>query len=88
MNIYNKLEEIREKPEHIRMRYVWLCVVVSMLFVLAIWVFSFQGGNQAAAIPNDLNTAQIFEEINAGKQSLDGATQNFQDVMKNQNSNQ
>lgn len=39
-NINKKIEEIREKPEHIRMRYVWGCVIVSMLFIFLIWIFS------------------------------------------------
>jgi len=39
-NINQKIEEIRRKPEHIRMRYVWAWLAISMIFIFAIWVFS------------------------------------------------
>ena len=35
-----KIEKIRKQPEHIRMRYVWFFVAVSMLFVIILWIFS------------------------------------------------
>ena len=40
MGIKEKIEEIRSKPEHIRMRYVWGSVAVSMIFIIIIWIFS------------------------------------------------
>lgn len=42
MNIIKKIEEIRNKPENIRERYVWIGVGLCMLFIFAIWVFSFK----------------------------------------------
>lgn len=40
MNISKKIEEIRSEPEHIRLRWVWGSVTVSMLLIIAIWIFS------------------------------------------------
>jgi hypothetical protein len=40
MNISEKIARIRRQPEHVRLRYVWGCVAVSMFIVLAIWIFS------------------------------------------------
>lgn len=40
MNINKKLNEIRKKPEHIRVYCVWGAVAVCMLFILILWVFS------------------------------------------------
>ena len=40
MNIADKIEEIRQKPEHIRIRYVWLSVAATMALILIIWIFS------------------------------------------------
>lgn len=34
------IEKIRNKPEHIRLRYVFLCVLVVMGIVVFVWVFS------------------------------------------------
>jgi hypothetical protein len=42
MNINRKLDEIRKQPEHIRIRYVWLMVAVSMFLIILIWIFSFK----------------------------------------------
>lgn len=71
MNILKKLsekiEEIQNQPENIRIRYVWASVAISMLFVIAIWIFSmgslFQGdknqttqnGDPAASITKQLD---------------------------------
>lgn len=38
----DKIEEIRQKPEHERIRYVWGMVSVSMIFIVFIWLFSFK----------------------------------------------
>ncbi len=40
MSIQEKLEEIKKQPEHIRMRYVIGCVVISMIFVFVVWFVS------------------------------------------------
>jgi hypothetical protein len=40
MSINKKIEEIRCKPEHIRIRYVWAGVLITMLFIVIIWLFS------------------------------------------------
>lgn len=40
MDINKKIDEIRSKPEHVRMRYVWGSVGTCMLFILVLWVFS------------------------------------------------
>lgn len=38
--IWEKIEWVREQPEHIRMRYVAGCLLVSMTFILGIWLLS------------------------------------------------
>lgn len=38
--LWEKIEHIREQPEHIRMRYVLGCLFVSMTFILGIWLLS------------------------------------------------
>jgi hypothetical protein len=40
MDLGRKLAEIRDKPEYIRLRYVWGAVAVSMVFIVVIWIFS------------------------------------------------
>jgi len=68
MNIGRKIEDIRNKPEHIRERYVWVAVGICMLFILSIWLFSFrmvfkQKSEPDAAMP-------VKELMDKSKQSL------------------
>lgn len=42
MDISGKIEEIRQRPEHIRIRYVWGSVAISMFFIIIIWIFSLE----------------------------------------------
>ena len=83
MNINNKLEEIRRKPEHIRLRYVWAMVAVSMALILAIWFISFKSSREEAlpAVDN-LNTSVITDQFNQGKESLKNASEGFQSAFE------
>ncbi len=67
--LLEKIEAIRREPEHIRMRYVMLSVLVSMVFVVLLWVFSVYEGfrsaaDQPAGIPGmDFPKAPSIEDI-------------------------
>lgn len=38
--LWGKIEAIRKEPEHVRMRYVFLCLAVSMIFIVGVWILS------------------------------------------------
>jgi hypothetical protein len=40
LNIWEKIEEVRRQPEPVRMRYALICLAISMLFVIGIWMLS------------------------------------------------
>jgi hypothetical protein len=40
MNISKKIERIRQQPEHVRLKYVWLSVAACMLVVILVWILS------------------------------------------------
>ena len=40
IDVWEKIEWVRAQPEHIRMRYVFICLTVSMLFVIGVWLLS------------------------------------------------
>jgi hypothetical protein len=67
MNISKKIEEIRQKPENIRMRYVWFFVAVSMLIIIIIWIFSlkeaFAPSETSENQPVLPNLQESFQEI-------------------------
>ena len=39
-NFWEKVEWVREQPEHVRRRYVLGCLAVSMIFIFGIWILS------------------------------------------------
>jgi len=71
MGIYNKIDEIRRKPEHIRLRYVWVCVIISMALVLGIWALSLKSRQYEAQTAGQVaGQASIFDELQKQKDSL------------------
>jgi hypothetical protein len=53
-SVWEKIEWVREQPEHIRMRYVTGCLAVSMVFIIGIWFLSLKESfqNVSRDIPN------------------------------------
>lgn len=56
MNILKKIEEIRQQPEDVRMRWVWGSVAICMVIIFAIWIFSISA---------------MFRKENSSQQPLD-----------------
>jgi len=79
--ISDKIEEIRQQPEHIRLRWVWGAVAVSMLFVLAIWIFSigslFKGEKNTSQ--ESSNAPDITKQLENLKQQAP-SIKDFQDI--------
>ena len=85
MSLQNKIEEIRRKPEHIRLRYVWALVAISMFFIIIIWFFSLKNSRTQTASPlNGVDTSAITEQFNTGKQSLQNASEGFKNTLNQQ----
>ena len=63
MNLFDKIESVRKKPKHIRMRYVLVCVIVSLIFVIIIWISSFQSKNWKYEQTDEKEAMQIFDKI-------------------------
>jgi hypothetical protein len=67
MGIQDKIEEIRRKPEHIRIRYVWMWVGISMVFIIAIWIISIAAQNKKP----DASNQQLMEQFQDQKKSIE-----------------
>lgn len=63
MSISDKIEEIRQKPEHIRLRYVWLFVGICMIFIIIVWIFSIKNMFQFSA-PADQGLTDLKNQAN------------------------
>ena len=70
MGIMDKIENIRQKPEHIRMRYVWFLVTIVMIFILALWIFSlnaeFGKTRRGVDMPQASSFPVLMEKESAG----------------------
>lgn len=67
MNINEKIQEIRQKPENERVKYVWGMVTISMFFVIVLWVVSlkdtFSGNHSSsseAITPQEINLEEVI----------------------------
>jgi hypothetical protein len=82
----DKVEEIRKKPENIRMRYVWFFVAVSMFFVIILWIFSLQAikqESQPSTSSSNLFDSDVFDQFGEQKKALDAAQQDIQNSLSN-----
>lgn len=80
MSIQEKLEEIKKQPEHIRMRYVVGCVVVSMIFVFVVWLVSlkqnFEHIKESPFIQNATNDNSFEDAVKELKNQKDSLMNN------------
>jgi hypothetical protein len=81
MGLAEKIEEIKRKPEHIRLRYIWFFVAVSMFFVVSLWIFSFKAQNsyKAEDASQIVNLDSFGSEIEQQKNLLQQTNENIQD---------
>ncbi len=83
MGLLEKIEEIRQKPEHIRLRYVWVMVAISMVFILFIWIMSLKANQAMAPSPEaGILTPELQESWKSQKESLKENQQQFQEMLE------
>ena len=85
MDISQKIENIRQKPEHIRLRYFWTVMFVSMFFMLFLWVFSMKENLSAFKKETSSQpgvTDQIREEFSATQESVGSSFQKSAELMQ------
>lgn len=59
--IEQKVHEVRRQPEYIRVRWMWGSVIVSMLFVIFIWMMSMR--INFLQINSDTKTKESISDI-------------------------
>jgi len=89
MGLYDKIEEIRSKPEHIRIRYVWFMVFVSTIGIIFLWWFSFKSRQiESNSALDNLKNSEIIPQINEQKDSLKTTVNQAKTVLDTQMQNQ
>lgn len=82
MSIQEKIEEIRKKPEHIRLRYVWGLTFFSLAIVILIWIISISAQKEAPKDETILeNQQQLMESFQDQKKSLQDTTSQMKDLI-------
>lgn len=83
MNLNEKIKEIRQKPELVRLRYVWSAVAVFMFLVIILWVFSLKETLSRAA--NETQSIDFKEEYRETKEKsmLDDLVKDADESMLN-----
>ena len=84
--IQNKIEEIRKKPEHIRIRYAWGCAAAATFLVIIIWIISLTSQNEPEITDQEFFTPEQLEPIDDLKtsgQDLKNATEKLKDTVNN-----
>lgn len=77
MNIHKKFEEIKRSPEHIRLRWVWGLVAISMLFIFFIWLFSLQAMFKKDELRSSKNNQNMEDSLNKIKESAPSLKDTF-----------
>lgn len=72
MSFFEKIEKIRREPEHIRKRYVIICLSLTMVFIVGIWFLSLRESfhNVARDLPEATEEGQSFFPTGEGTPSL------------------
>jgi len=83
MDLQRKLAEIRRKPEHVRLRYTYAAVAISMFFILLLWIFSLSGSIKKTTIQKQ----NVFEGLDNQKKSLQDATTDVKKSLDSLSSN-
>ena len=82
MNLSEKIEQIRQKPEHVRLRYVWFLVALSMTFIFIIWIFSLKSQPVSAPVVQDnIISPDLTNELQAQKESWQATQQQLKNTL-------
>jgi hypothetical protein len=76
--IGRKVEEIRQEPEFVRVRYVWAAVAVVMVLIFSFWVMTLRSGFRASA-PADVKSIQ--DAIPASMKDIESQGESISDMM-------
>ncbi len=90
-SIFNKIEEIRRQPDHIRLRWAWGLTAVGMFFIVIIWMISFSA--QISSLKSEekpvdnISNGSAMQELSAQKKSIEDATSQLKNVLGKESQN-
>ncbi len=82
MGLIEKIEEIRKKPDNVKLRYVWLFVIICMVLIISIWLLSVRADISESSLKNK-NSSREKSEIQKSGSELLQEIEKQKDAMKN-----
>lgn len=81
--IFNKIEDIRKQPEHIRIRWVWGLTFASMILVVIIWMLSIASMRDSSSGQNNSDQGQeLFNEFKNQGESIRDASGQIKSILE------
>jgi sugar phosphate permease len=85
MNFQNKIDEIRNKPEHIRIRYALVFTAIFTILIVIIWFFSIKGQESKSGNSSvNAEEGEIINQFQEQKKSMQNVTEQMKNTIKNQ----
>lgn len=83
MNIFDKIEEIKRQPEHLRLRWVWGLTAGCMAVVILLWIILIksQASNFSQGLGSD--NSNLSTEFDQQKKSIKDATGQIKGALNN-----
>ena len=95
IKIKEKIEQINKEPEHVRMKYVWICVAVSMFVIFIVWIFSIVSmftNKQSISVDNNssgfADTQKQFQDLKEQASTLKSLNDQSIGAINEDNTNQ
>ena len=83
MGFMDKIEKIRNQPEDVRKRYVFVWVAISMCCVIVIWFVTLRGNQSPPTDEEKIRQDQLYQEIGGQKKSMEDSLKEAGDAYKN-----
>lgn len=85
MSIFDKIEEIRQQPERVRLRWAWGLTAFSMVFVIVLWAILLAGQTSNLSQGTPKTGEDLSSQFNQQKKSIKDAVGQMKGVVDNVN---
>lgn len=87
MSIQNKIEQIRNKPEYIRLRYAWGMTFFCLFIIIIIWFISFSAQKENSQNTEALkNQQEIINDFKQNKESITDTAGKIKNILDDSSS--
>ncbi|HPN96874.1 MAG TPA: hypothetical protein PLK35_03845 [Candidatus Moranbacteria bacterium] len=85
MNIKDKIEEIKQKPEHVRIRYAWGLSFFCTLIIVIIWLITLVAQKDTTDDSLPMPNQEILDEFQEQKTEIEETGDNIKKTFEGNN---